>query len=193
MPVTAGDATKGTALTARLTSSARMALPAALVLGAAVALSGCGAQPGAAAIVNDRVISNHDAQVAADQTNAAVPGLQQKLTPANTLVSLILAPYVLAKASASGHGVSVSQAEQILAKVPNPAASTVEFVRTQLALQSLSPQDQQAILDEVGKAKITVSPRYGTFDPKKLALDTNARPNWISKDSATPTTSASGQ
>ena len=80
---------KGTAVKALRTArpSVRTAAPAALVLGAAVLLSGCGAQqPGAAAVVNGRVITDADAQqvAAADQHGArgaaeAHPGRHPRL------------------------------------------------------------------------------------------------------------------
>ncbi len=84
--------------------SVRTAGPAALLLGAAVLLTGCGAQrPGAAAVVDGRVISVTDAQQVAEQIST-VPGVQQKLTPADTLVSLILAPFVIDQAAEGRQG-----------------------------------------------------------------------------------------
>ena len=48
----------------------------------------------------------------------------------------------------------------------------------QLALQSLDQASKTSILTKLGKAKITVNPRYGTFDAKQIAL-TPISPNWI--------------
>ena len=158
--------------------SVRTAAPAALVLGAAVLLSGCGTQqPGAAAIVDGRVISDDDAQQVAQQIST-VPGIQQKLTPADTLVSLILAPFVIDQAEQDGKGVSESQARAAVKEIRNPSPATVEFVRTSLAANALSAQARTAVLAQVGKAKITVNPRYGTLDRKQLALKPPA-PNWM--------------
>ena len=158
--------------------SVRTAAPAALVLGAAVLLSGCGdQQPGAAAVVDGRVISDTDAQQVAAQIST-VPGVQQKVTPADTLVSLILAPYVLDQAEKDGKGISESQARAAVKEIKNPAPATLEFVRTSLAANGLSEQARAAVLAEVAKAEITVNPRYGTLDRKKLQL-TPPAPNWI--------------
>jgi hypothetical protein len=175
--------------------TARTAVPAALVLGAALALTACGPQQaGAAAIVGDRVISDQDVQTAAQETNKAVEGLNTKLSSSDTLVSLILAPYVLDAAARDGHGVSDSQARQVLSKLANPSPATLDFVKTQIAIQNLTAADQQSILDKLAKEKITVNPRYGTFDAKKLQLDRTTEPNWIKARPATATpTPTAGQ
>lgn len=170
--------------------SVRTAAPAALVLGAAVLLSGCGAQqPGAAAVVDGRVISDTDAQQVAAQIST-VPGVQQKVTPADTLVSLILAPYVLDQAEKDGKGVSESQARAAVKEIKDPAPATLDFVRTSLAANGLSDRARAAVLADVAKAKITVNPRYGTLDRKKLQL-TPPAPNWIK--ATTPSAPATPQ
>ena len=48
----------------------------------------------------------------------------------------------------------------------------------QLAIPSLSQASKTSILAKLGKAKITVNPRYGTFDAKQVAI-TPTSPNWI--------------
>jgi hypothetical protein len=174
-----GGTTKGTSV--KVLPTARAAAPVALVLGAALALSGCGPQQaGAAAIVGDRVISDQDVQTAAQETNKGVEGLQQPFTASDTLVFLIVSPYVLDAAAKGGHGVSESQAKAALTKLPNPSPATLEFARTFIALQGLTQEQVQGVLAEVQKAKITVNPRYGKLDPKTLRLDTS-EPNWIKK------------
>jgi hypothetical protein len=166
--------------------SVRTAAPAALVLGAAVLLSGCGAQrPGAAAIVNGRVITDADAQQVAEQIST-VPGVQQKLTPGDTLVSLILAPFVIDQAEKDGKGVSEDQARTAVKEIANPSPATLEFVRTSLAANALSEQARTAVLSEVSKAKISVNPRYGTLDRKQLTLKPPA-PNWMKPAPASAT------
>jgi hypothetical protein len=173
--------------------SVRTAGPAALLLGAAVLLTGCGAQqPGAAAVVDGRVISDDDAQQVATQIST-VPGVQQKLTPADTLVSLILAPFVLDQAEKDGKGVSEDQARVAVKEIKNPTPATLQFVRTSLAANALSEQARTAVLSAVSKAKITVNPRYGTLDRKQLTLKAPA-PNWMkpAAPSATATPGAPG-
>src|SRR5450759_3352834 len=107
-------ATKGTALavlqhlhpTRGRTRASRVTFTMGLVLGATLGLSGCGAQqPGAAAIVNDTVISDHDVQTVSSEVNKLALG-GQKLKTSDALLSLILAPYVLAEAKRIGKTVS---------------------------------------------------------------------------------------
>lgn len=182
-------ATKGTALSAlahlrptlgrttrsRVTSTMARA---ALLLGLTLAVSGCGAQQtGAAAIVDDTTISDQDVQSVPDDLNQLAE-VGQKLRSSDALISLILAPYVLAEAERAGKTVSESQARQVIDKVVDPSPSTITFVRMQLAIQGLDEASKTSIVNEVGKAKITVNPRYGAFDAKQIAL-TPISPNWI--------------
>jgi len=157
-----------------------------LVLGATLGLSGCGAQqPGAAAIVNDTVISDQDVQTVSSEVNKLALG-GQKLKTSDALLSLILAPYVLAEAKRIGKTVSDTEARKVIAKVSNPSPSTIAFVQTQLAVQQLDQASRDSILSKLGKAKITVNPRYGAFDAKQVVL-TPISPNWIKASAASPT------
>ena len=168
------------------TLTSRLAFPTALVLGATLALSGCGAQQsGAAAIVNDTVISDQEIQTVSEQVNQIDPA-GQKLSSSDALLSLILAPYVLAEAKRAGKTISASQARQVIAKVANPSPSTIEFVQMQLAVQQLDDASKSSIVGQLGKAKITVNPRYGTFDPQRIVITPTA-PNWIKNSAPTPT------
>ncbi|MEO8556660.1 MAG: hypothetical protein ABI474_08315 [Actinomycetota bacterium] len=179
-------ATKGTALSpsqnprsrSGRTGTPRMAFAAALLLGATAAVSGCGTQQSsAAAIVNDTVISDQDVQSVSNQLNKLATNGQQ-LTTSDALLNLILAPYVLAEAKRVGKTVSVSQARQVIAKVSDPSSSTIQFVQMQLEIQQLDQASKTLIVGELGKAKITVNPRYGVFDPTQIAL-TPISSNWI--------------
>lgn len=179
-------ATKGTALSpsqnsrsrSGRTRTSRLAFAAVLLLGATAAVSGCGAQESsAAAIVNDTVISDQDVQSVSNQLNKVAAGGQQ-LTTSDALLNLILAPYVLAEAKRVGKTVSVSQARQVIAKVSDPSPSTIRFVQMQLEIQQLDQASKTLIVGELGKAKITINPRYGVFDPTQITL-TPASSNWI--------------
>jgi len=155
-----------------------------LVLGASMALSACGAQQvDAAAIVNGTAIKDKDVQTVSVELNKLAQG-QQQISSSSVLLSLILAPYVLSEASKAGKNVTDAEARKVIAKVDKPSPPTMEFVRMQLALQSLSEASKVSIVDKLLKAKITVNPRYGTFNPKTIALVPSA-PNWF-KASATP-------
>jgi hypothetical protein len=179
-------ATKGTALapsqnlrpTLRRTRASRLALATTLALGATLALSGCGAQQsGAAAIVNDTVISDKDVQSVSEQLNKLAQG-GETLRTSDALISLILAPYVLAEAQRAGKTVSAAAARKVIAKVPDPSEATIKFVQMQLAIQQLDQASKTSIVNQLAKAKITVNPRYGAFDAKQIAL-IPAAPNWI--------------
>lgn len=148
-----------------------------LLLGATLALSACGQPAGAAAIVDGTTISEKNVQTVSTQLNSMATG-QNKLTPSIVLLNLILSPYVLAEADRAGKGVPDAQARKVIPKVANPSRATLDFVRMQLAIPSLTTEAKAAILTKVGKAKVTVNPRYGTFNAKQIAL-TPTSPNWI--------------
>ena len=165
----------------RTSSASRMAFPARILaplLGVTLALSACGPQEvGAAAIVNGSAISDKDVQAVSLQLNTLAQG-ETKLTSSNVLLSLILAPFVLAEAARTGKKVSDAEVRKVIDKVAKPSPATMEFVRMQLALQSLDDAGKASILTKLGTAKITVSPRYGTLDTKQVTLVPSA-PNWI--------------
>jgi len=164
----------------------------ALVIGASLAVSGCGAQqPGAAAIVNDTavrhqdfVISDKDVQSVSEELNALAQG-GQELNVSDALLTLILAPYVLDEAKRVGKTVSASEAGKAIDKVADPSPSTIAFVQMQLSLQKLDQASKTLIVDELGKVKITVNPRYGAFDLTQIAL-TPISPNWIKASAPSP-------
>lgn len=174
------------------TRTSRLAFVTAAVIGASLALSGCGAQqPGAAAIVNDTsirhqdtVISDQDVQSVPEQLNPLAEG-GQPLKVSDALLTLILAPYVLDEAKRVGMTVSDSEARQVIAKVPDPSPSTLMFVQMQLSLPKLDQASKTRIVDELGKVKITVNPRYGAFDVTQIAL-TPIEPNWIKTSAPSP-------
>lgn len=166
------------------TRISRLALPTALVLVAALTLSGCGAQQtGAAAIVGDTVISDKDVQNVSDQINTFTGGGEKQLTLNTALLSLILAPFVLAEAERAGKTVAPSQARQFIAKVVDPSAPTIEFVQMQLEWPQLDQTSQARLLKALEKVKVTVNPRYGTLDPTKPAISAIS-PNWIKTGAA---------
>jgi len=172
--------------TTRASRMARPTLSLTLLLSAALALSACGGaqQSGAAAIVDGKVIRDQDVQMVSSQLNA-ISQEGQKLSPDNAVLTLILAPYVLAEAKRLNKSVSEADARKVIAKVAKPAPSTVTFVQMQLALQGLDQASKAAIVQKLGKAKITVNPRYGTFDATQIAIIPTA-PNWIKPQATSP-------
>ena len=169
--------------------TSRLAFPSAvtvLLLGATLVLSACGTQEaGAAAIVNGTAISDRDVQTVSDQLNAIAPG-GQKISTREALFSLILAPYVRAEAARTGKTVSASEAVKAIDGVVDPAPATIEFVAMRLAVQQIGDASKAAIVGELRKAKISVNPRYGTFDAKEIALNPTS-PNWIKATAPSPT------
>jgi len=55
----------------------------------------------------------------------------------------------------------------------------------QLAIQKLDQASKTLIVDELGKVKITVNPRYGAFDVTTITL-TPIEPNWIKASALSP-------
>lgn len=162
----------------RTSRVSRVSLTTIVVFGATLGLSGCGTQQaGAAAIVDGRTLSDKDVQTVSTQLNTLAQS-QQQLTPSDALLNLILAPYVIAEAERAGKGVPDAQARKVIEKVANPSRPTIDFVRMQLAIPSLTDAAKVSILTKLGKASITVNPRYGTFDPKQITLVPTS-PNWI--------------
>lgn len=149
---------------------------AALVLGTAAVLSGCGTA-GTAAVVDGHAISEKDAQIAAQQINDAFHP-ESPLKPADAVSALVTAPFILDVANRIGHPQTASAAMAAMPAITDPAESTIEMVRAQLAIRYLSEADRRAIITALGKAKITVNPRYGTFVPTEAGL-VATRPNWI--------------
>jgi hypothetical protein len=150
-----------------------------LLLGATLALSACGTQQaGAAAIVDGQTISDKDVQNATLQLNRLAQTPEEKLKPSTVLLNLIIARYVLPEAERAGKGATDAQARQAVAKLPSPSRQTLDFVRMQLVIQTLTPASQASVLAQLGKAKVTVNPRYGTFDAKRVGIATPT-PNWI--------------
>ena len=172
--------------TTRISRLARPTRSLTLLLSAALALSACGGaqQSGAAAIVNGKVIKDQDVQTVSSQLNAISPE-GQKLTSSNAVLSLILAPYVLAEAERVKKTVSDAEARKVIAKVRKPSPSTVRFVQMQLSLQELDDASKEAIVKKLGNAKITLNPRYGTFDATQVAI-TPTSPNWIKPEATSP-------
>jgi hypothetical protein len=178
-------------LTLGMTRTSHLRFPTAfalaLLLGLTVTLSACGGaqEAGAAAIVNGKVIRDDDVQTVADQISALGQG-GQKLSPGDALLNLILAPFVLAEAGRAGKTVSDSEVRKVVASaLPDPSPATIEFLEMQNALSQLDQTSKGAVLKALGSAKITVNPRYGTFDPAQGSLAPNS-PNWIKPSATSP-------
>jgi hypothetical protein len=161
----------------------RAGFVAVVLLGATLTLSACGArQAGAAAIVDGTTISEADVQTASLQLNTVSPG--QPVLPSLVLRNLILEPYVLAEAGKSAP--DDAAVRKAIAKLVNPSPATMQVVRTDLAIQALSPASKASIVNKLSKVKIDVNPRYGTFDASQVAMRATSS-NWINPSASAGT------
>jgi hypothetical protein len=181
--------------------SSRRLLAGGLVVSAAFALSGCG-QAGVAAQVNDRTITVDHLQSAVASLRAADKQAFGKVTNTAVLSVLLYGPYAEQAASAAGKGVSDDAVKQAVlsaaqqnndktADVDRLNAAAIEALRGNIAFSQLDDPARQAILDQLKKDKIKISPRYGTFDPANGSIIAPS-PNWLPKPAATPSPSATG-
>lgn len=147
------------------------------VLGAVVlagTLAACsGGQPGAAAIVGDRVIPTSDV----DTASRELAGIFQDVPPSAFLSVLVQEPVVRAHAEEAGLGVSVQQAQDQLAQAAasaggdedqefSPASVTVMRYALEMSVLQQAPEGQaisSAILDELTSQDVTINPRYGSL------------------------------
>lgn len=159
---------------------------AASAVAAVALLVGCSAQPGTAAVVDGRTISQADL----DRTHADLTQIIPQLDARTTLVALMVGPYFIEAAEENGVGVSESQARDFAEQ--NAAAAgvesafgdgAVEVLRFSLAAEQLGGlPDGQAVVagveDEILAADIDVNPRYGDLDPATGQLVAEA-PSWL--------------
>jgi hypothetical protein len=144
---------------------------AALAAALAAGLSACSPeQTGAAATVGGRVVSVSDLHDAVEAVRAGNPDLAQvEGLDRYLLFDLIAAPYLLEAASAAGVGVSEAEAAAALPKTHDPNPQAVLALQTQLAFQNLRQANNMQALEAVRRrleqARVTVNPRFGTFDP----------------------------
>jgi len=191
------DATKGSALAPShdlrsmlgRTRRSLLAFPRALAMvlvGATLSLSACDSaqEAGAAAIVNGTVIGDQEVQTVSTQVRPVDPEAQN---PGYVLINLMIVPFVLAEADRANKTISEADARKALPNLVDPSPATIKYLQMKGALGQLDDVSKAAIVKELSKAKVTVNPRYGTFDLAQGLIPNS--PNWI-KPSATPTPSA---
>ncbi|GEL45818.1 hypothetical protein CHO01_09340 [Cellulomonas hominis] len=146
------------------------------VLGA-VALAGSlaacsGGQPGAAAVVDGRVIRTTDVDRATRELSGVFPGL----TSSAVVTVLLVEPLISAHASDAGIGVSDEQAVEALQAQAEQqgvelagdlSGASVSVARYALESSALQQSDQgadiqQAVSEDLAAADVTVNPRFGT-------------------------------
>ncbi len=170
----------------RVSRSALGAVAVAVSL--ALSLSACSIRPGAAAVVDGRVISQDELETAQQEVEPLIPGI----TASAILGVLIATPIYVKAAEENGVAVSVDDARTLLASAATSAGlpadhsygeGAVDMARLSLVSDKLSKLDGgQEIVAEVQAAvqrqEVTVNPRYGTFDPTTGQV-TLSEPDWI--------------
>lgn len=151
-------------------------IAAAAVL-AGFALAGCGAQPGAAAVVDGERITESELARAVEDF-AAVTG--QQVEAAMMLGTLVVAPSLIEVGAEYGVGASDDEAAALLdrqaemAGLPVPEGGYGEGVlrvaKMTIVNQGLSSSPDGAraaeeINEQISQIDVEVSPRYGEFDP----------------------------
>lgn len=154
----------------------------AVVTAGVLAVSGC-ATADTAAIVNGHRITEQDLQQATSQIKAAYPS--STLDTANALSSLVMASFINQVADESGKGLSDSAARAAVVEIQDPGPATLELVKSSLSSQQLTTVEQGKVVELATRAKVTLNPRYGTFDAKKVSFAAS-QPNWIKAEPATP-------
>jgi len=155
----------------------------AVAVAGVLAVSGC-ATSDTAAVVNGQRISEQDLQEATSQITKAYP--DSSLNTANALYSLVMAGFINQIADDNGKGLSDSAARAAVPEVVDPSPATLELVKSSLASQQLTTIEQGKVVELARKADVTMNPRYGTFDAKKVRFDAS-QPNWIKAEPAPAT------
>lgn len=173
---------------------ARLRTGAVLGLVAAAALTGCAGQPGAAAVVDGRVIAVEDVHTAVAQLSPFFEGA----TSENVLAVLVQEPTIRAFAQEQGVAVSdqAARAQLTDAAAQLETPTTDEFGEPALAVSryllvweqlTALPDAQTLIPDlqlELGELDVEVSPRFGAVDEgnELVAVD---RPWLVTSDDET--------
>ncbi|WP_409484922.1 hypothetical protein [Arsenicicoccus dermatophilus] len=165
-------------------------LPAtlAVVVAASGLLSGCleREESRAAAVVDGRTILESDVQQATREFNTGSSKATQPMSPTDVVTALAYGQFVLPAVQQAGQAVSDDVARQVLDKIDDPSPTTVEFVRSALALGKLDPAVEAKVVQQLKAADIRVNPRYGTFDRERLSVRPEGR-NWMTLDAAAAT------
>lgn len=166
------------------------ALVGALVV-TVTALTGCTAQPGAAAVVDGRVITSAELAGTIDDLGVLTGGA----APADVLQALIIAPDVVQAAADNGVGVSEDEGIQLLNDVAANngleareewSDGSILIAELQLADNAIyTLPDAQEIAAQINETisarEVEVNPRFGTFDPETRAVVALDRP-WIAAE-----------
>lgn len=168
-------------------SALRGSIVTAVVVGV-LAVSGC-ATADTAAVVNGHRISEQEVQEATTQIRKAYP--DSTLSTASALTSLVMASFINQVAEESGKGLSDSAARAAIVNIEDPVPATLELVKSSLSSQQLTSVEQGKVVELASRAKVTLNPRYGTFNATKVQFGTS-QPNWIKAEPAAPAATPAG-
>jgi len=173
----------------------RSLLRSVLVAGVAVTLvSGCGTpEAGSAATVGSRRISVQDVQSATADIQALY-GPEQPVPQQSVLFLMAAAPYLETAAIKLQAGASIDDARTVFGtKVAHPSQAALQVIQANVIIANLQKLGNeqagpalQEVTDSLQRDKLSVNPRYGTFDPQTGIKQ--VQPNWLPTPppSATP-------
>lgn len=176
-------------MTQHATARRKIVGAAAAALALAGLLAGCSGRPGAAAIVDGRVIPTSDIVTVQQELKPAVGDV----TTQQVLNILIQEPTVVQLASESGDGVSEADAKATLDSFftgnnLTPPASysppTIEVGLHQAAAQKLGNDTNSASIGQefnsrLAKLAVSVNPRFGTWDGSQGSITASTAPSWM--------------
>lgn len=172
-----------------MASRSRLSKVVCALVVALFALVGCAGQPGAAAVVDGRAISE---RALSETTTGMSPFLDAAASPSMVLDAMIQAPFAVEVASEHGVAVSTDQTADFLdeqlamREEAAPAGGYDDDVLSlaqYLLLLGQIDQDERAaeihtaIAERVGAAEVQLSPRYGEWVPGQGAVP--ASPEWL--------------
>ena len=152
----------------------RAALGTAVVAGS-LALSGCGGDTNVAARFDGHVVTEQDVASAVKDVRTAFP--QTQFDARQALTMLIQAPYLIDHAAKSGYPTTASMAKAQI-PMPDPSNSTVRIIQSTSVIDKLSEADKIALSKQLTDLKVTVNPKYGSYDPTQAAVGPNT-PDWL--------------
>ena len=173
-----------------MSRTAVRAIAAALIV-AVTTLTGCTAQPGTAAVVDGRRITENELAVTLEQ----LAPLVGDPSPGALLAALIAAPDMAAAASANGVGVSQEDALALLDCASEAggleprddwSAGSIAVAQIQLASNALATLPDAAEIAAEANATIAardvqINPRYGSYDAASGTVVAIERP-WIAQE-----------
>jgi len=141
-----------------------------------LAVTACGAQPGAAAVINGEGLSEDYLAAAVADYNEL---LGQQIEPKDMLATLIVIPTLVDTGAEHGIGVSRSQAADLLAaqaeltgqEAPQDGYSEgmldiaqLQLVNREISQSPAGTQIMEEFWQAIEAADIDVNPRYGSFE-----------------------------